>query len=474
MTTIQIWIAAGVGCYMAMMLGVGFWASKKVNNTADYIVAGRRLPLWMAVGTTFATWFGAETCMGSSGTAYHKGLLGVIIDPFGAALCLILTGLFFARTLYRLNMETIVDFFDQRFGQTFGKLSAALYIPVYMGWIGGQLLAFGIILETLTGLPRMPSVLIATAVVLIYTYSGGMWADTVTDVFQMGILLVGFLIMYPMVMNKLGGFATAKAQIPPDFFHLYPRNASWFDWANYAQSWMIVGLGSIPAQDLIQRIFASKNERVAQASALVSGFMYLTIGLLPVLLGIFGRLIVPAEKGDSVLIELILGSLPAPLIALMVGALLSAIMSSADSAILSPASIIGNNLMPYFKKGVDDKTKLAWCKFSVPVIGIGSLLLALYFQNIYKLCQEAWTLMLVSLVVPLVAGLYWKRATGPGAVASALAGVASWILLTLTMPENYPHKLFAFLISAAAMAALSLLGPQSKQVGARPGVPAVA
>lgn len=457
MTPTQLWISGGIGLYLVGMVAVGLWASRRIKGTADYIVAGRRLPLWMAVGTTFATWFGAETCMGASGRAYEKGILGVIADPFGAGLCLLLAGLFFCRALYRLKLETVVDFFEARYGDGFGKLSAALYVPVYLGWVGGQLIAFGMILEALTGLPRLPSILVATTVVLVYVYYGGMWADTVLDIFRMAVLVAGLLVLFPLLLRELGGWEAARARVPEGFFHLYPRSASWLDWANYLQAWMIVGLGSLPAQDLLQRIFSAKDEKTAGVSALVAGGLYLTLGLLPVLLGIFGRIAVPPDKGDAVLIELSLRYLHPAGMALMLGTLLSAIMSAADSAILSPASIIGNNVVPYFRPGASEELKLAWCRRSVPLIGALSLCLALYFKNIYALCQEAWTFMLVSLTAPLAAGLYWKRANAAGAFAGSLGGLAAWILFAWLLPAEYPHKLMAFLASGAALAAASLL-----------------
>lgn len=462
MTGTHLWIIGGVAFYMLVMLGIGWWASTRVHNTKDYIVASGRLGWVLSIGTIFATWFGAETCMGSSGTAFQKGVLGVIADPFGAGLCLILFGIFFARYFRKMSIETIVDYFEKRYGKDVSWLFSLVYIPVYVGWIGAQLLAFGYILNSLTGIPLMPAVVISTAVVVTYTYSGGMWADTLTDFFQVCVIFAGLLILYPMLVHDIGGFAYAKSKIPQEFFRFYPAGKSPITWLGYIQAWMIVGLGSLPAQDLFQRTMAAKNAVISRWSSIISGVLYMTIGLLPVFLGILGRVAFPESSGENILIELALRYLSAPLIALMVGALLSAIMSSADSAILAPSSIIGHNIVRSIKPDASEKLQLKWCRWSVILLSALSLMLALHFQNIYKLCQEAWGVLLVGLVAPMVAGVYWKKANKAGAVAGVICGVASWLIFKMFTPSEYPHNLFGLAVSFAALFAVSLATHKSK------------
>lgn len=457
MDKVSIWIIAGVAFYMIAMLLVGWWASKKVRNARDYIVAGGRLGWFLSIGTIFATWFGAETCMGSSGTAFQKGILGVIADPFGAGLCLILSGIFFAKFFRKMNIETIVDYFEKRYGKDVSGLLSLIYIPVYIGWIGAQLLAFGYILNSLTGIALMPAVIISTLVVVTYTYSGGMWADTMTDLFQGMILLAGLLVLYPVLVHDIGGFAYAKSKIPAEFFNFYPKSVSKLEWLNYIQAWMIVGLGSLPAQDLFQRTMAAKNATISKWSSIIAGILYIAVGLLPVFLGILGRVALPESSGEKILVELALKYLSPPLIALMIGALLSAIMSSADSAILAPASIIGHNVVRSIRPDASEKLQLKWCRWSVMLLSLLSLILALHFQNIYKLCQEAWGVLLVGIVAPMIAGVYWKKANRTGAVVGASCGIVSWILFKIFTPPEYPHNLFGFIVSCAALFAATLV-----------------
>jgi len=451
----RILILIGVAGYIVLILGIGWRASRRIQNDKDFIIAGGRLGWALSIGTIFATWFGAETCMGSSGTAFQKGILGVIADPFGAGLCLILAGLFFAKKFKERNYETIIDFFEDRYGIRVAKIFSVVYLPVYLGWIGAQLLAFGFILNSLTGFPLLPSVLIATGVVLVYTFLGGMWADTMADFFQMFIILAGLLVLFPILVKDLGGFGAIRAKIPDSFFHFYPHDRSPASWLHYVQAWMMVGIGSLAAQDLFSRIMAAKNVTISRGSAIVSGLLYITIGLIPVLLGIFGRIAILESSGESILIELALKYLSPLLIALLVGALLGAIMSSADSAILAPSSIIGHNIVPLIKPDASEKLKLTACRMSVPFLGIISLVLALYFKSVYRLAQESWGILLVGIAAPMILGVYWKKTTASGALTGCACGVAAWIGMKVFYPDS-PGNLIGFFVSLAATALVSL------------------
>lgn len=278
-----------------------------------------------------------------------------------------------------------------------------------------------------------------------------------TDLFQAIILIAGLLILYPVLVRDIGGFQYARSKIPDEFFRFYPSGSSPLTWLNYLQAWIIVGLGSLPAQDLFQRTMAAKNGTVSRWASIIAGLLYVTIGLFPVFLGILGRVALPESSGDKILIELAFKYLSPPMIALMVGALLSAIMSSADSAILAPSSIIGHNIVRSIRPDASEALQLKWCRWSVILLSIISLMLALYFQNIYRLCQESWGVLLVGVVAPLVAGVYWKKANRKGAVAGAFSGIISWILFKMFIPGDYPHNLFGFFVSCATLFIVSTM-----------------
>ena len=466
LSSTQIWLSVSVAAYMLVMLGIGFWSSRRIENAKDYIIAGGRLGWALSIGTLFATWFGGETCMGSSRTAFEEGILGVIADPFGAGFCLIIAGTFFIRVFRKMDLATIVDYFEQRYGGAVARAFSVLYIPVYLGWLGGQLLAFGLIINALTGIPTMTATLVSTAVVLIYTYSGGMWAVSLTDAVQMCFIVLGLLVLFPTLVDHLGGFEAIHAQIPERFFHLYPHDAGALEWLNYVQAWMIVGIGSLPAQDLFQRIMSPRSTRIASRAAILSGVAYITIGLIPVLLGIYGRVALPDSGGESILIALAQEHLPLPLMVLMIGALLSAIMSSADSALLAPAGIIGHNIIPYFFKDISEEERLRWCRRAILIVGGLSLVLALHFQNVYELCTSSWSVLLVGIAAPLILGVFWKGANAIGAGAGAAVGILSWIALAVYLGEEHPVSLYAFVLNTLVLVTVSQIAGRHREAPA--------
>ncbi len=195
--------------------------------------------------------------------------------------------------------------------------------------------------------------------------------------------------------------------------------------------------------------------------SILAGIFYVMIGLFPVFIGIFGRLAMPSSSGETILIDMALRYLSPVLIMVMVGALLASIMSSSDSALLAPSSIIGHNILPLIKKDTTEQDKLNWCKWSVPLIGIFSLMLALYFKNIYKLCQESWGILLVGVAAPMILGVYFKGATAKGALASSLGGVVIWLFFKVKIP-GYPSNLIGFFASMIILVVVSLCDRKSK------------
>ncbi len=443
-------ILVGSAAYVLTLLGVGIYASRNVSSSEDYVVAGRRLPLSLTTFTLFATWFGAGTCIGAAGAAYADGLLGVIADPFGAGLCLLLAGMFYVRFLRRMRLLTMPDFFRLRFGRTAELLAALCIFPPYIGWVASQFVAFGIILHTLTGIDALLATVIGAVVVLVYTTAGGMWAVTVTDCVQGVVLMAGLLLLVPFALSDVGGWAGLEAGSRDGALDFFPEGGL-REWLWYLQAWLVIGIGSIPGQELMQRALSAKDERVAQWSSYLAGLMYLTVGLLPVLLGLAGALLIPElQNPEHILPELGLRYLHPVLMALFVGALLSAIMSSADSGLLAPASVFGENILRRIRPDASSAQQLASIRWAVIAAGAIALVVALYFQRVYDLMVNSWSVLMVSLFVPLTAGLYWKRTTGPAAIASLVVGVVSWLLLA-AVQDTYPADLLATAIAAVTL-----------------------
>ena len=409
-------VMIGLGLYLLAMLAVGLYASRRVAGSADFLVAGRRLSLPLATATLSATWFGGGLCIGAASAAYGGGFLAVIADPFGAALCLFLAGAFYVRALRRAGVMTVASFFTRRFDVRCGLLASLCTVPAYVGWVAALMVAFGRILQALTGLDPTAGILLGAAVVLIYTFAGGMWAVTLTDIVQLTVLIAGMAVLTPLLLHDMGGWPAIAAQIPEARFHLYPRDAGATEWFGYARDWLVIGLGNLAGQDLIQRSLSSRDDRVAVGSAYLSGVIYLTVGLLPVLLGMAGAVLIPdLADPDLVMMEIAQRYLPAAALVLFMGALVSALLSSADSALLAPASVIGWDLLRAVRPRVSEAVCLRTARLAVVVLGIAALFLALQRTSVYELMVDSFGVLLATLFVPLTAGIWWKGANAPGA-----------------------------------------------------------
>lgn len=455
MTGTQI-IIIGALAYIGVLFAVGFYASRNIRTNSDFIVAGRRLPLWLCVFTVFATWFGSGTLIGAAGAAYVKGILGVLSNPIGSALCLFLAGLFYVRFLRRMRLLTLPDLFRRRYGRTAEVLCSFCIIPAYIGWVGSIFVAFGYVMHTTMGLDTTIAILLSAAVVIVYTFAGGMWAVSLTDFLQALVIIAGLLILFPLVLRDLGGFSGLLSQAPTGHFALLPEG-TFKDWLWFIQALLVIGIGNIASQDLLQRAFSSRSERVAQWSMYITTILYLSIAMIPVLLGIAGSVLIPGiSDPEYILPALGMKYLHPAAMAVFVGALFSALMSSADGGILAPASIFGQNILRILKPKISENKILWSTRWSILVIGLLGLATALYFQNVYMLMVKSFSILFVGLVIPMTAAIYWKKANTPGAVASIVSGMGSWLLLE-AVQSTYPADLMAAGIGLITMIFVTLL-----------------
>ncbi len=443
--------------YLIITLGIGWWASRRVKTARDFAVAGGRLPMVVAASALFATWFGSETIMGASSEFVDHGILGVIEDPFGAALCLLLIGLFYARPLYKLSLLTFNDYFRQRFSRRVELLSAIFMVPSYFGWIAAQLVALGILIHTLTGFPVLIGILMCAIIVVIYTYIGGMWAVSITDFVQTIVIIIGLGLLAIDLIPRAGGISGLVSDTPEGFFKFFP-DGNFRDITQYFAAWITIGLGSIPQQDIFQRVMAAKSERTAVQASIFAAFLYLSIGFLPLLIGLSGKIIYPEigiADGQMLLPQLVLehGSLFVQI--LLFGALLSAILSTTSGAILAPATVLAENIIKPFLKDTSDLKLLRIMRLCVFGVALLSAILAGMNSNIYELVGTSSAFSLVSLFVPLTAGLYWKKATDAGAMFSIISGMGGWIYFE-TFPSEIPSLMLGLLFSTIGMLAGSL------------------
>ena len=430
-------IFIGVGIYLVVMLSIGVYASKRASTSAsDFIVAGRRMPIWICSATIVATWFGGGTMMGAAGASYESGLLGVIADPFGGALCLFLVGFFFVRIFRRLRLLTFIDFFENRYGKTASTIAAVGSISSNVGWTGALLVAFGFVFQTLTGVPLEIGIIGGAIVVFIYTVAGGMWAVALTDFVQMVIIALGLVSLLIVVLIDVGGWGNIGPHLPEDTFRMTPKEGNAATWLNYFRAWLIFGLADVSAQTLMQRAFSARDEQTAQNSFYLAGFGHLSLGLIPVTLGIIASVTMPGlTDPETVIPQMAQAHLHPAAIAIFVGALLAAIMSSADSALLAAASVFSTNILPLFKPEVSDRHRLLATRIAIPVFGSIAVYVALRVQVVYNLILDANSVILVCVTVPFIVGVWWPQANRSGALASMAMGFLIWFVAIIYVPE---------------------------------------
>lgn len=460
-------LIAFVIVYLLASIVIGLYAARKVKTTADYALAGRSLPMPVIIATTFATWFGAETVLGVSATFAKDGLRGVVEDPFGSSVCLVLVGLFFAAKLYRMNLMTIGDYYKLRYGRAVEMITSIVIVLSYMGWVAAQIKALGLVFNLLA--PEFMSVqagmVLGTAIVLGYTVFGGMFSVAMTDFFQMIVIAVGLIIIAVLAANAAGGAGVVwQAAASKDLLTFLPKPEA-KEMIAFAAAAVTLMLGSIPQQDVFQRVMSSKNEKIATRGPIIGGLLYLLFAFIPMFVVIAALKVTPEvsaglleKDAQQILPTFIMGNMPLFAQVMFFGALLSAIMSTASATILAPSTTIVENIIKPFFPSLSDKAMLKTLRVTVLVFTAAVLVFALQSSDsIYEMVKNAYKVTLVGAFVPLVMGLYWKRANTAGALLSIVAGVGVWLLGEFTFNEVFPAQLAGLGAAFAGMVLGSLL-----------------
>jgi SSS family solute:Na+ symporter len=460
--------------YLLGTLAIGAWAGTRIKNTRDFAIAGRSLPLVMVVTTTFATWFGAETVMGIPAKFVQGGLNAIVEDPFGAGTCLVLVGAFFAARLYKQNLLTIGDFYRNRYGKGVEVFCSVAIILSYLGWVAAQITALGLVFSVLTdgAMSETTGMIVGTLAVLVYVVIGGFLAVAWTDFIQMIVLVVGLAIIAVFSAQLAGGadqvIAMASTQ---NLFNFFPP-PTFTDIAFFIGAGLTMMLGSIPQQDVFQRVMSAKDADTARNGAVIGGVSYILFAFVPMFIVasaviVMGNSAMEMAKDDyqRLLPTFVLTKMPLIMQILFFGALLSAIKSTSSATLLAPSTSFVENILKNLRPGMSDRQQLLAMRITI-VAFTGIVLayaIAMKGTPIYDLVSSAYQVTLVGAFVPLVMGLYWKRATTQGAIVSIAAGIATWVLffpqISEKLSEAFPGQL-AGLIAALIGMVVGSLAPQ--------------
>lgn len=459
-----------IALYLLLSIAIGLYAATRVHNTADYAVAGRSLPLPVVIATTFATWFGSETVLGVPARFIDGGLGAVVEDPFGASMCLVLVGLFFAYRLYQKNLITLGDYYRQRFGRNIEVLCSAIIIFSYLGWVAAQITALGLVFNLLTqgALSVTAGMVLGTLIVLVYTLYGGMWSVALTDFVQMIVIAVGLIAIAWYASELAGGagrvveFAAREGR-----FSLFPSGGGFKEWTFFVAAAITMMLASIPQQDVFQRVMSSDSATTARRGPVIGGLLYLLFAFIPMFIVASAVLVMPdtaaallKDDPQKVLPALVMERMPLVLQIAFFGALLSAIMSTASATLLAPSTTFVENILRNLRPGMSDAVTLKAMRVSVLVFTGCVLTYAITMQgtSIYELVSGAYQVPLVGAFIPLVFGLYWSRATTQGALLAVAMGIGVWLLFVASpvLSEAFPQQLAGLLAALVGMVAGSL------------------
>lgn len=418
-----------MGVYVAIMFGLSAVAYGKVKTIDDFVVAGRKLGFPLALGTLFATWFGAGTLLTAADEVRARGITAATLDPLGAGLCLLIAGLFFAVPMWNAKITTLPELFGRRFSPGTRVAAAALAIPPYLGWIAAQFVALAGLLNLFFGLSHTVGLVLVAVVGIAYTVLGGMWSVTLTDAFQVILILLGLMCTVWFVLDPLGtpgvvgGLEYVWVNTSASHRYLFGT-----DTLIQVTGWLGVlcagALGNIPSQDVMQRIFSARSASVARKACLFAGGLYLFAGAMPVILGLAGGVVLEGD-GHSTIPQLAALFLNPVLTVVFVLTILSAILSTIDSALLAPATMLAHDIVSLTRS---KPTRIAWVRWSVVLIGVLSLGLALIGESAFALLESGYELGMVSLMAPLVFALFVPWGNTMAVLTSMSVGTLSWLL----------------------------------------------
>lgn len=447
---------AAVLVYLLLQFAIGVWISRRIKNEADYLLAGRSLGLLLATFSIFATWFGAETMVGSSGSAYREGLTPASAEPFGYGLCLIVGGLVFAIPLWKRQLTTLADLYRQRYSVLVERVAAIILIPGSILWSAAQIRAFGHVLATsASALEVTSAIAIAAGLTIGYTMFGGLLADAVTDLIQGLLLVVGLVVVLVATVGQLGGVEQAvDAVAASGKVHLTAAES--VSPLDAMEAWAIPVFGSLVTAEIVGRIIATRTPQIARRASLLAGAIYITIGLIPVFVGIVGHNLVASVNDPEQLMALVArDALPTVGYAIFAGALTSAILSTVNSTLLIASGLLSHNLLIPALGVSRERTKVVLARAGVAVFGTVAYVLALRSEGVFVLVEQASAFGSAGALVTITFGLFTRYGGPTAALATLVLSTLSYLSASFA---GVAHPfLFSLLVAVATYVTVGVL-----------------
>ncbi|MGE7910526.1 sodium:solute symporter [Lysinibacillus xylanilyticus] len=426
--------------YFGVLMIIGIIGVKKAKSEKDFVLAGSRLGYYSHVGCLAAVIIGGAATMGSTTLGYNFGVSGLwFVSMMGFGIAAL--GLFVVNKIGGYEVFTISQLLGKRFGEGTQLISAIVTAIYTLMVVVTQVIGMGNVIHVLLGWSLIPSMIIGGGIVLFYTILGGMWSITLTDIIQFIVMTIGvFFIMFPFSVNSVGGLTALFSSVPEA--HLSLTNIGW---DRIFQYFLLYFFGLMVSQDIWQRVFTARNQKVAKRSAISAGLYSVLYGLVLSIVGMCALVLLP-NLGDSqvAFTSLALEILPPGLLGLVLASVCSALMSNASGAIFASATLITNDIIKvYVKKDMTDKDIINTSRIVILGLGVLAIIFSVWIQNILVALDMAYAILSGAIFVPLIIGLYWKRVTSKAAfysiIASSLVIFISFIIfgITSTLPIIY-------------------------------------
>lgn len=433
------WELFGISSYVVGMIAMGFYFSRRIKTDDDYFLGGRSLGPGLATFSIFATWFGAETCIGTAGNVYRNGLSGIHADPIGYSACLFLMAIFFAKVLWQKKITTIPDLFRTRYSGNAEKLAALIMIPSSVIWAGAQVRALGQIIHSTTDFGPMVAVTVAASVVILYTMCGGMLADAYADLIQGIAIILGLFFLFGAIIMDMGGLSQAYEMIPKHKLSFSGGVFGGLTFLGKLELWLVPIFGSLMAQELVSRVAASRSGKIARNSAFRAATIYMFVGFIPVLIGLLGVNYMPGLQDSETLMPLLAKThLNYFFYIVFVGALVSAILSTVDTTLLASSALLSHNLIYPSFPHIKERQKVFLARMCTLTAGVFSYAIAYSSDSITSLVETASSLGGPTILVLTIAALYDKRGKAANALFAMIMSVMTWIMGHFFIEIEFP------------------------------------
>jgi SSS family solute:Na+ symporter len=446
--------------YLAGMLAVGWWGMRRAKSKSEFLVAGRRLGPSMYSGTMAAIVLGGASTIGGVGLGYQYGLSGAWM-VFTIGLGLLALSIFFSARIARLRVYTVSEMLDLRYGGSAGLISGVVMWAYTLMLAVTSTIAYATIFDVLFGLDRTLAIILGGAVVVAYSTLGGMWSITLTDMVQFVVKTLGVLVLLlPIAVIKAGGFAEMKAQLPTEYFA--PLGIGGQTIFTYV---LIYTFGMLIGQDIWQRVFTARSDRIAKLGGTVAGVYCLVYAIAGAVIGTAAKVLYPnLPAADDAFATIVKDALPVGVRGLVLAAALSAVMSTSSGALIACATVANNDIWSRLRGAVtrkrddgDAHDEVAGNRVFILVMGVVVIVTAIALNNVVEALTVAYNLLVGGLLVPILGGLLWKRGTAAGALSSvvvggvAVVGLMAWKGILANEPVYY-----GLLASLVAYVAVSL------------------